>query len=101
MDTVLDVAFVLLVTAFLKKQFGLVDGKVLVAAFGVALVFAFAPLIASLLPAFAPWMDALLKTFVLILSAAGSYDLATGLMKKNNDLRLNDIRSENEDPDKQ
>jgi len=80
MDTVLDVAFVLLVTAFLKRQFGLVDGKALAVAFGVALVFAFAPLAVVYLPPVSPFVDALLKTFVLVLSAAGAYD--SGILAK-------------------
>jgi hypothetical protein len=74
MDTVLDVAFVLAVTAFLNKQFGLADGRALIAAFFVALVFAYAPLIVPLFPAVAPFVDAFLKLIVLFLGAAGAYD---------------------------
>ena len=81
MDTVLDVAFVLAVTAFFKAQFNLEQGKALLAAFCVALAFSFAPQIAVYLPTAAPFIDGLLKTFTLFLGAAGSYDAIKSLTK--------------------
>lgn len=74
MDIVIDVAFVVTVTAFFAQQFGLKGWRVLACAFGVTLLFNIAPLIAQLLPAFSPWLDALLKTFWLFVVAAGSVD---------------------------
>jgi cell division protein FtsW (lipid II flippase) len=60
MDIVLDTAFVLVVVAFLKKQFILDGNVVLVVAFLIALAVAAAPLIGGLVPAAAPWIKVLL-----------------------------------------
>lgn len=74
MDIVIDVAFVLVVTAFFRTQFALKGWYVLALAFGVALLFNIAPLIALALPNFSPWLDAVLKTIWLFVTAAGSFD---------------------------
>jgi cell division protein FtsW (lipid II flippase) len=82
MDIVLDVAFVLAVVAFLKKQFILDGNVVLVVAFLIALAVAAAPLIGGLVPAAAPWIKILLDTFVLFLGAAGSFDAVKSFTAK-------------------
>lgn len=74
MDIVIDVAFVVTVTAFFSQQFALKGWRVLACAFGVTLLFNIAPLISDLLPAFSPWLDAVLRTFWLFVVAAGSVD---------------------------
>jgi hypothetical protein len=82
MDTVLDIAFVVAVTAFLKEQFKLTGYAVLLVAFVVALIFGIAPLIAQVIPAAGPWLDVFLCTFVLFLGAAGGYDAVTSITRK-------------------
>jgi len=74
MNIVLDVAFVIAVTAFLKQQFGLQGATVLIVAFLISLGFGFAPLISGMFPAIAPFVQVLLNTCMLFLAAAGSYD---------------------------
>jgi hypothetical protein len=74
MDIVIDIAFVVAVTAFIREQFNLSGVKVLVIAFAVTLGFNLAPLIGEVLPALTPWLDALLKTFWLFVVSAGSVD---------------------------
>ena len=82
MEIVLDIAFVVAVTAFLKEQF-LVKGRaVLIIAFLIALFFAYIPLIGAALPPIAPWLQAFGETFVLFLTAAGSYDALRSLRKR-------------------
>lgn len=82
MDVVLDVAFVIAITAFLKEQFGLVGKAVIFWAFIAALVIGFAPLVAGLIPPIAPFLEVLIKTVVLFLGAAGSYDAIMDLRYK-------------------
>lgn len=75
-NPILNVAFILATTAFFKKQFGWKQKPSLVAAFVASLVVAFVPLVTEALPNFAPYLDAVVNTVVLFLSAAGSFDLA-------------------------
>ena len=82
MNTVLDIAFVLVIVAFVKEQFGLKKYAVLIVAFAIALAFAFAPLLAGLFPAASPWIKAVLDTFVLFLGAAGSFDAVRSFTAK-------------------
>ncbi len=82
MDIVLDVAFVIALTAFLKEQFGLTGRAVLIAAFVIALGFGFAPLIADLIPVASPFIQVLFKTLTLFFAAAGSYDAIVGFTRK-------------------
>lgn len=82
MDIVLDVAFVIAVVAFLKEQFSLKGSAVIAWAFVVTLIFGFAPLIATMLPPIAPFVDALLKVVVLFLGAAGSWDAVRSIARK-------------------
>lgn len=76
-EPLLTVAFIVMITAFFKKQIGLTGWKVLVAAFIVALVVAYLPLLAAAVPAAAPWLGQLMQVIVLFLSAAGSVDFLT------------------------
>jgi hypothetical protein len=80
-NPVLNVAFIVALTAFFKEQFGLTGWKVLIAAFGVALVIAFLPLVSALVPAAAPWLDQLLQVILLVLAAAGSVDFIKQIKK--------------------
>ena len=80
--TVLDVAFVVAVTAFFKTQFGWEQKFALLAAFVVSLVVGLAPQVAATLPAFAPWIESFLRVVVIFLSAAGSYDFTVELIRK-------------------
>ncbi len=73
-NPILTVAFVVAITAFFKKQFGLADKLALLAAFLTSVFVGFVPLLGTLLPAFAPWLESLTNVIVLFLSAAGSYD---------------------------
>jgi len=82
MDYVLDIAFVMAVTAFLKEQFGLTGRSVLIAAFVIALGFGFAPLIAEMFPAAAPFIQVITSTLILFFGAAGSYDAIVGFTRK-------------------
>ena len=82
MNTVLDVAFVIALVAFLKEQFGLQGPTVLVCAFIIALGFGVAPLIAGMFPAIAPFIQVLLTTLTLFFSAAGSWDAVRSLTRK-------------------
>lgn len=77
MEYVIDVAFVVAVTAFFRERLQLKSYKVLACAFGVALLFNFAPLISATLPAIAPWLDAVVKTIWLFVVSAGSVDLVS------------------------
>jgi hypothetical protein len=81
MEIVLDIAFVVAVTAFLKEQFSVTGRAVLIIAFIIALLFAFLPLIAGLFPPVAPWLEAFAETFFLFLAAAGTYDALRSFKK--------------------
>ena len=85
--TILDVAFVVAVTAFFKTQFGWEQKVALLAAFIVSLLVGVAPQVAAALPAFAPWIDSVLRVVVIFLSAAGSYDFAVGMIRKNEEVK--------------
>lgn len=82
MDIVLDVAFVLAVTAFLKEQFSLKGWVVIVVAFLIALFFGFAPLIMAMFPTASPFLEVFLNTLVLFLGAVGGYDAVIGFTRK-------------------
>lgn len=85
--TVLDVAFVVAVTAFFKTQFGWEHKAALAAAFGVSLLVGVAPQVSAALPAVAPWIDSVLRVVVIFLSAAGSYDFAVGMLRRNEEIK--------------
>ena len=82
MDIIVDVAFIIAVTAFLKEQFGITGRAVLLTAFVIAFFFGSLPLLEAVLPNIAPWLDVFAKTFVLFLAAAGSYDAVRDLTKR-------------------
>lgn len=82
MNIVLDVAFVIAVTAFIKTQFGIAGKAVLFWAFVICVTIGFAPLIGNLLPAISPFLEVVLKVIVLFLSAAGSWDAVRGIQQK-------------------
>ncbi len=74
MNEILTVAFIVAVTAFIKTQFNW-DGRwALLVAFLVALVIGVVPLISAALLAIGPWLEVVVRVFVLFLGAAGSYD---------------------------
>ena len=82
MDTVLDIAFVIALVAFLKQQFGLGGGAVLIAAFIIALGFGFAPLISGMFPNAAPFIQVVVTTCTLFFGAAGSWDAVRSITRK-------------------
>lgn len=81
MDIIIDVAFVVAITAFLKEQFGLKGYVVLLVAFFIALAFGVAPLIAGMFPEAGPYIKVFMDTVVLFLAAAGSYDAVVGFKR--------------------
>lgn len=80
MDVILDVAFVIAVTAFFREQFGLKGKAVIGVAFLVTLIIGYVPLVSELFPNIAPWLRVLVGTFSLFLAAAGSWDAAVALI---------------------
>ncbi len=82
MEFVIDVAFIVAVTAFFRERLQIKGRAVLLCAFGVTLVFNVAPLIAALVPVFSPWLDAFLRTIWLFVVSAGSVDLVTYLQRR-------------------
>ena len=82
MNEILTIAFVLAATAFFKQQFGLSGKGALLCAFLISLFVGLAPLIGSLLPAAAPFVDVLIKVVVLFIGAAGAYDAFVDLKTK-------------------
>lgn len=82
MDIVLDVAFIIAVTAFFKEQLQIGGKAALGLAFLVALIVGIAPLIGGMVPAAAPFIDVVIKVVVLFLGAAGSYDAVMDLRYK-------------------
>lgn len=82
MDIVLNVAFVLAVTAFLKEKFSMKGKAVLIWAFVICLLFGVSPIVSAMFPNIAPFVKVLWDTIVLFLSAAGSFDLVTGFLRR-------------------
>ena len=78
----IDVAFVLAVTAFLKEQLGLSGKKVLLAAFLAVLFVMYVPLVTAMFPVVAPWLDQFVQAVMLFMTAAGSFDLVANLGSK-------------------
>lgn len=78
------VAFVIALVAFFTTQFKLQGVKALACAFIVALAFSLAPILSASLPQAAPFVEALTKTILLTVSAAGGYDFITNTVKKIN-----------------
>ena len=76
------VAFVIAWTAFFTTQFSLKNNWALLCAFLVALVFALAPLASAAFPDLAPFLDVLLNTVLLTVSAAGGYDLVMAVASR-------------------
>lgn len=82
LPTIGTVGFIVALTAFFDTQFKLKGNKALAAAFFIALVFGFAPLVSEALPTFAPFIDVLLNTIVLTIAASGGYDIAVKIATK-------------------
>jgi len=82
LSTILTVAFVIAVTAFVKKQFTLAGWAVLLVAFVIVLLVAAVPLIAVSFPVIAPWVNMVGTVIILFLSAAGSVDFITEIRTK-------------------
>jgi hypothetical protein len=76
------VAFVIVLVAFFNKQFELQGNKSLLAAFVVALVFGFAPLVSELLPTIAPFIAIFLQTLLLTIAASGGNDFVMKVAQK-------------------
>lgn len=75
--TVIDVALIITIVAFFKKQLGLTGWKVLLAAFLVALFIGLAPVVAAAFPVIAPWLTTTVNVVGLFLVASGSVDFVT------------------------
>lgn len=82
MNIILDVAFVVAVTAFMKEQFGISGKGALICAFVIALAVGAVPLISAALPALEPWLMLIVNTIALFLAAAGSYDAVKNFILK-------------------
>jgi hypothetical protein len=82
MEPLLTVAFVVTATQFFKTQFSLANRYALLCAFIVALIVAFAPIVADQFPAASPYLNAFANVIALFIAGAGSYDLATALIDK-------------------
>jgi len=74
LPTVNTVAFVVAWVAFFTTQFNLKGNIALGAAFVVSLLFALAPLANAAFPQAAPFIDVVLNTILLTVSAAGGYN---------------------------
>lgn len=79
---ILDVAFVIAVTAFLKEQLGLSGKGALLGAFLISLAVGFAPLLALAFPLASPYIEAVVKVVTLFLGAAGTWDVARSFFPK-------------------
>jgi hypothetical protein len=82
MNIILDVAFVIAVTAFVKEQFGISGRGALVCAFVISLIVGAAPLLSAAIPAASAWIQLVVNTFALFLAAAGSYDAVKSFIAK-------------------
>lgn len=80
--TVGTVAFVIAFVAFFTTQFNLEGRIALLCAFIVSLLFGLAPLLNAAYPQFAPFVDVLLNTVLLTISAAGGYDIIMKVASK-------------------
>jgi hypothetical protein len=80
-NPLLTVAFVVAATQFFKTQFSLSSRMSLLAAFVVALVVAFAPLLGAAFPTAAPWIANLVTVIALFIGAAGAWDTVTAFRK--------------------
>ena len=76
------VAFVIAWVAFFTTQFNLKGNVALGCAFVVSLLFALAPLVNTAFPAVAPFLDVLLNTILLTISAAGGYNIIMKVASK-------------------
>lgn len=85
--TVGTVAFVIAWVAFFTTQFNLKGNVALLAAFLVSLLFGLAPLLSATYPQIAPFLDVLLNTILLTVSAAGGYDLVMKVATKISGIR--------------
>ena len=74
-NPILNIAFIVAVTSFFKKQFALNSWKALLASFLVSMIIGLVPIISIFFPEVAPWLAAVANVIVLFLSAAGSFDL--------------------------
>jgi hypothetical protein len=92
-NIVLDVAFVIASVAFFKKQFNVKDGIALLLAFATALIIGLAPIIAGMLPITGPFIEVVIKVIVLFLTAAGSVDFTTEMIKRANQARAPGTKS--------
>jgi hypothetical protein len=76
------VAFVIAWVAFFTTQFNLKGNIALLCAFFVALLFGLAPLASAAYPSIAPFLDVILNTILLTVSAAGGYDIIMKVASK-------------------
>lgn len=76
------VAFVIAWVAFFTTQFNLKGNIALACAFGVSLLFGLAPLASAAYPVIAPFLDVILNTVLLTISASGGYNIIMKVASK-------------------
>jgi hypothetical protein len=81
-EVVLDMAFIMTITAFLKNLFNVSGKPVIGIAFGVFVVIWGVPLVSAAFPGASAYIDSFLNALKLWLGAMGSVDLVTGVGKK-------------------
>jgi hypothetical protein len=82
-NPVLNVAFIIAITAFFKKQLALTGWKVLLAAFVVALLIGLVPVIIATFPATSSWLTSIVNVIVLFLGATGTSDFIIAVRTTN------------------
>ena len=76
------IAFVLMITAFFKQQFGVTGKPMLALTFVVALVLWFLPDLEAMLPAAAVWIEKFIELVKLFLASMGAFDLTVNVGAK-------------------
>lgn len=86
-NIVLDAAFVLMCVSFFKANLNVANTGAIALAFVVSLIVGLAPEVAKAFPIVAPWVGAFINIVVIFLSAAGSFDFSTEMIKRANQAR--------------
>lgn len=81
LDTIINVAFIIVIVAFFKQQIGLTGWKVILAAFLVALVLVILTTISTQFPVVSPWLDPIVLLIKVFLGATGTVDFINELRK--------------------
>ena len=84
MEQVVDIAFVIAITAFFKEQFGLVGKATIGVAFLVGVVMWGLPILTTAFPVAAPYINSFLLFLKVWLGAMGTADFGGQLIRKFN-----------------